>query len=159
EPPDMSFSQLKEALASLYMRIRDELDLLHCFALTAESKSYFDEAAPQWGEKVAASFPSASYDISEAGKCLALRRSTACVMHLMRVLEVGLAVMGKPFGVSADRQNWQNVIDQIQSKIRSMNQQSHGTTWKTDQEFYSGAAYHFQMLKDGWRNHAMHVRE
>jgi hypothetical protein len=156
--PTMDFSLLKEHLANLLARVRDELDELHCFALKADSKTYFDEAAPPWGDRVEKAFPSATYDISEAGKCLALRRSTACVTHLMRALEVGLAVIAKPFGVDSDRKNWGNVIDEIQSKIKTMNAASHGQDWKSQQEFFSGAGYHFQMLKDGWRNHAMHVR-
>jgi hypothetical protein len=156
--PKMDFSVLKEHLASILARVRDELDELHCFALKADSKAYFDDAAPPWGDEVEKAFPTATYDISEAGKCLALRRSTACVTHLMRALEVGLAVIAKPFGVDSDRKNWGNVIDEVQSKIKTMNATSHGQDWKSQQEFFSGAGYHFQMLKDGWRNHAMHVR-
>ncbi len=42
--------------------------------------------------------------------------------------------------------------------IKNMNAAANGASWKTDQEFYAGGAAHFRMLKDGWRNHAMHAR-
>lgn len=77
----------------------------------------------------------------------------------MRALEIGLAVLGKQFGVNTDHKNWHNVIDEIEKKIKAMDSQSHGANWKDEQAFYSAAAVHFRMLKDGWRNHAMHVRE
>src|ERR1700704_2760134 len=44
-------------------------------------------------------FPSANDDIYEAGMCLALERATACVMHLNRALECGLAALAKTLGV------------------------------------------------------------
>jgi hypothetical protein len=140
-------------------RLRDELEETHLFVVSADSAKYLDESKPLFGDEVSAKFPSASYDIEEAGKCLALRRSTACVTHLMRALEVALAALGKQFGVSTDHTNWHNIIDQIESKIKAMNSQSHGAGWKDEQAFYSAGAVHFRMLKDGWRNYAMHVRE
>jgi hypothetical protein len=34
-----------------------------------------------------------------------------------------------------------------------------GTDWKEQQKFCSQAATHFMFLKEGWRNHVMHVRD
>jgi hypothetical protein len=45
--------------------------------------SLLDGGNAPFGDHVANHFPSAQYDAEEAGKCLALQRSTACVMHLM----------------------------------------------------------------------------
>jgi len=140
-------------------RLRDELEETHLFVVSADSAKYLDESKPLFGDDVSDKFPSASYDIEEAGKCLALRRSTACVTHLMRALEVSLTVLGTKFGVGTAHANWHNIIDQIESKISAMNSQSHGANWKDEQAFYSAGAVHFRMLKDGWRNYAMHVRE
>jgi hypothetical protein len=46
-----------------------------------------------FGDAVFSSFPSATDDIAEAGTCLALERSTACVMHSMRATEVALRAL------------------------------------------------------------------
>ena len=62
-----------------------------------------------FGASVDDSFPSARYDISEAGYCLALRRSTACVLHLMRALEPCLTSLATAWGVDHPGDNWQNI--------------------------------------------------
>lgn len=114
-----------------------------------------------FGDKVADAFPSVTYEISEAGLCLALARPTAGVFHLMRVLEAGLSALGKVFGVSLVHTNWAPAIEQIESKIRIMHKEP---AWKDlpdckeRQEFFAQAATHFAILKDAIRNSTMHVR-
>jgi hypothetical protein len=49
-----------------------------------------DPAAAPFGPEVETGFPSLSYDIDEATRCLALRRPTAVVFHCHRILEQGL---------------------------------------------------------------------
>jgi hypothetical protein len=110
---------------------------------------------------VAKAFPSTTYDVAQAGICLAVELGTACVFHLMRVLEIGLGVLGAKFGVSLAHTNWAPAIEQIESKIRDMHKDP---VWKAlpdckeQQEFYAQAASHFGVLKDAWRNHTMHSR-
>ena len=114
-----------------------------------------------FGKEVAAKFPSASFDIGNSGVCLATQMGTASVFHLMRVLEIGLTALGNVFGVSMQNTNWAPAIDQIESKIRDMHKDP---IWrakpdcKEQQHFYAQSASHFSILKDAWRNHAMHVR-
>lgn len=52
-------------------------------------ESYFEQPK-LFGDEVFTKFPSANNDIFEVGTCLALERGTACVMHLMRIIEAGL---------------------------------------------------------------------
>jgi hypothetical protein len=79
----------------------------------------------------------------------------------MRILEIGLSVLGAAFGVSLANTNWAPAIDQIESKVREMHKDP---AWKAlpdckeQQAFYAQAASHFGIIKDAWRNHAMHVR-
>jgi hypothetical protein len=79
----------------------------------------------------------------------------------MRVLEIGLSVLGAEFGVSLAHTNWAPAIEQIESKIREMHKDP---TWKAlpdckeQQEYYAQAASHFGILKDAWRNYTMHAR-
>jgi hypothetical protein len=63
-------------------------------------------------------FPSASQDIVAAVDLWALGHSTASVFHFMRVLEHGLRALAADVGKAFDVQNWQNIIDQIESEIR-----------------------------------------
>jgi len=108
-------------------------------------------------------FPDANYDMQEAANCLALSRSTACVCHLMRVLEVGLAalaadpVIGVPW---PDQNNWQDVINAIEGRIKEIEKGSRQlpADWRERRQFYADAATQFTHFKDAWRNHAMHFR-
>jgi hypothetical protein len=112
-------------------------------------------------DDVGAAFPSATYDEAESGICLALARGSACVFHLMRVLEIGLTVLGAKFGVSLAHTNWGPAIGEIESKIREIHKDP---AWKSlpdckeQQEFYAQVASHFDILRDAWRNYTMHTR-
>jgi hypothetical protein len=114
-----------------------------------------------FGDKVAANFPSAAFDIFEAGNSLAAARGTACVFHLMRVLEIGLAALGNVFSVSLTHTNWGPAIEECEKKIRNMNQDP---AWKSlpdvkeQQEFYSQAISYIGIAKDAWRNYTAHAR-
>jgi hypothetical protein len=114
---------------------------------------------PLFGNTVYNNFPSARYDIEGAGNCFAFDCYTACVFHLMRVLQVGLSVVAKKFNVPSDHTNWHNIIEQIESKIKDMgNDPARPINWKSEQEFYAQVASHFMFLKDAWRNSVTHGR-
>jgi hypothetical protein len=157
------FWWLKERSAEIRKIIHKEMAGRAFLYLPPEKAQFFaTEKKPHvFGDAVAKAFPSAVFDISEAGACLATARPTACVFHLMRVLESGLTVLGKKFGVSLAHTNWAPAIEEIESKIREMHKDP---TWKVlpdckqQQEFYAQAATHFGILKDAWRNYTMHNR-
>jgi len=150
--------------------VRREMRTVLFMYIPSASAEYYDsfgrkkrlernEEAPLFGNEVETKFASSTYDVAEAGNCLAASRYTACVFHLMRVLEIGLAALAKVFGVSADHRNWHPIIDQVESKIREMGgDPNRSANWKDDQEFYSQAASHFMILKDAWRNYTAHTR-
>lgn len=150
---------LISAVDELSDRITDELQGFHFFEVSADKVAYYEPAAPLFGDLVELSFPSASPEIQEAGKCFALGRYSATVYHLMRALEVGLQCMAKPHGVTFINTNWQNVLDQIEKHVNAMSSVTHGPDWKTQQQFFSEACVHFRMLKNAWRNYAMHLHE
>ena len=116
--------------------------------------------SPLFGDKVDEAFPSASYDVTEAGRCLALRRPTACVLHLMRALETGLASLSAALGVSMPRKSWDVIINKLEKEIKDRSLNPPNEKWKEeDESFFSGAASHFRIIKNAWRNHAMHGRD
>ena len=131
----------------------------HLFMHIFPERQGFYEQEELFGMTVNANFNSAKRDIKAAGSCYAADRNTACVMHLMRVLEVGLNTLAKTLGVSFDRRNWENLINDIDAEIKKINGPARGADWKEKQEFYSSAAKDFRYFKDAWRNHAMHFRE
>jgi len=123
------------------------------FFYVDKEKSQFYRDARLFGDDVEKRFPLLSEDISEAGKCLALDRPTACVFHLMRVMEAAVQEFGATFGVSLPQdKNWQVILDQINKAIKAMDQKN----LKTRQ--YAEVSAHLFNVKLAWRNAVMHPK-
>jgi hypothetical protein len=107
-----------------------------------------------FGDAVFTAFPSATDDIAEAGTCLAFERSTACVMHLMRVTEAGLRALATAVGVS-HQNDWgayiREIYKELERQVKSAGAQS------PDHQFYAEAAAQIDNVKRAWRNPTMHV--
>ena len=104
-------------------------------------------------------FPSSSPDIRAAVDLWALHHSTASVFHLMRVLEHGIRALALDVGKNFDIQNWQNILNEIESEIRAQSQAlPRGEAKLKRLRFLSEAAKEFHFFKDGWRNYVSHSR-
>jgi hypothetical protein len=129
-------------------------------AFTAETQSATPTLLEQQWTPVFDVFPHTKYDATEAFKSYAMGRHTACVFHLMRVVEHGLTSLGSVFGVSLSHTNWAVAIERVESKIREMHKDS---TWKLRadckdlQQFYSQCVSHVGIIKDAWRNYTAHA--
>jgi len=144
-----------ETLASTFAtELRKEL----FFRIADERRKYF-EKDDLFGSPANAAFPSCVTEITNAGNCYALEQNEACVFHLMRILERGLGVLASKLSVPFDHDNWHNIIEQLEAKIRKMDAATFGPDWKDKQKFYARAANQFMFFKDAWRNHVMHVRD
>ena len=109
-------------------------------------------------------FPSATRELRSAGNCYAAAQFTACVFHLMRAAEVGVRVLGDALNVSfpthpLELADWQNILDQADSKIVAMKNLPRGTHKDEELHFYSQAAVQFRYFKDAWRVRVAHARE
>lgn len=107
-----------------------------------------------FGEQVFTSFPSATDDIAEAGTCLALERSTACVMHLMRATEVVLKALASSVGIGRQG-DWGTYIREIYRELER--QAKAAGAQSADHQFYGEAAAQIDNVKRAWRNPSMHV--
>lgn len=132
-----------------------------------DKEEYFDK--PElFGEAVRQRFPKAAEDITAAGNCFATGNYTACVFHLMRVLEHGLRALAKKLRISfktkqgatvpIDLQEWGTIIGKIEAEISDMKNLPKGKRKSEELEFYSQTANEFRYFKDAWRNHVMHTR-
>jgi hypothetical protein len=143
---------------------RTQCDKVKFFRLTKEESRMFDNSK-LFGTAVADAFSSdeTTYEIREAGSCLAFGRYTATVFHLMRVLEKGLKALANelavPFTIPFDYLNWQNIIEQIEATIKNLGNLKPGK-YKTDTlQSYAEVAKQFRYFKDAWRNSVAHSRE
>jgi hypothetical protein len=147
----------KRYCEDLRERIEHELDGKAIY-FVSNRVELLEVSEPLFGSAVDEKFPSARFDIEEAGKCLALGRATASVMHLMRAMELGLGYLAQALNLTLTTENWNTILNDIEKEIRSRTKGTHGDQWKEDEPFFAEAATHFRLVKNAWRNHAAHAR-
>jgi hypothetical protein len=77
----------------------------------------------------------------------------------MRVLEHGLRALANDVGKTFDRQQWHNIIEEIESEIRNIAKTGPKTPEKDERlQWLSESAKEFFYFKDGWRNYVAHGR-
>jgi hypothetical protein len=148
-------ARLQTALSQGTSRIADDFRSQILLALDPRKILYYEEPKP-FGEVVFSNFPSANEDISEGATCLSLDRGTACVMHLNRACEVGLAALSKAVNV-VNQNNWGSYIKEINNELDSRAKKSGART--ADEQFYAETALQFDYVRRAWRNPTMHVEK
>jgi hypothetical protein len=145
--------QVNRSVEELHNRINDEIWPILLMYLTPEQVEWYKKQ-DAFGEDVAKKFPSAGFDIEEASKCYALGRDTACVMHLMRALEIGMRGLAQHIEVSIENNpTWTNVLDKIDDEIKKPYKKS---IWNTaESEWFSDAAKHIRTYVKA-RNRTQH---
>jgi hypothetical protein len=145
-------------LLELLQRMHDELSLRLVFQIPIAKAKYYKEKE-LFSAAVSLAFPSAIVDIEEAGKCFALGRNTACVFHLMRVMEVGLHVLGETLGDPIDAKTnptWERILHKCDEELKK-NYADRCSQWKAKGQFFSEATANLRAVKDAWRNPTLHV--
>lgn len=121
-------------------------------------KPYFEKNS--FSDQACASFETAVFEMEEAGKCFALDRHTACVFHLMRVLEIGLSSLCSAVGFSPKNENWHSILRDLPAEIqKTCNPNCGNPKWKEDEHFYSELVVEFRHFRTAWRNYVMHAHE
>jgi hypothetical protein len=148
---------IRQNLKSLSSVIHSEMEQNIFLRVRPEMRRYFEQMEPVFGKSVESQFPSALIDISEAAKCLALERWTACVYHSMGVLEHGLRALAKKFAIPFDDKTWNDVLEPLEKAIRNIKAAPKKPKgWKRNEQFYSEAAAQFMHFKNAWRNYTAH---
>ena len=156
----LSEEQLRRAISSTHDAFVAELSAQLMFIIPYPDDDLFINPSPPFGDEVYNAFPSARFDIGEASKCLALDRSTACVLHLMRALEAGMNVLAKRLRLPFAHANWETVLNKIPAKIQEIeNAKRKPKRWKESRQFYAEAGAHLDLVKDAFRNWAMHIHK
>ena len=120
---------------------------------------YYDLTTP---DEVASAFLSVENEFRSAGNCIAVGEFTASVFHAMRAAEIGVRCLALKLEVAfpfeIDLAGWGNILDQIDSKVRSLQNRPRSLEKDDDLRFYSEAASQFRYFKDGWRSRVAHGR-
>lgn len=160
------YSEVNAAMLDIESRFSDHLSDIKLFVLQpteAVLMKPVDELLsnperPVQGFSMA--FPSASFEVEEAAKCLALSRHTAAVFHAMRAMECGIRALCRyldiPDATKPAEKNWGKVLGQIKSKIDER--------WPSNTRLPKTVGAHMEALyttldaiKNPWRNATMHV--
>jgi hypothetical protein len=138
------------AMKQLEQNLQWEMQDVRFFYLPTMRANYYDQKE-LFGVSVNNKFTTIQYDMVEAGNCYAMGRSTACVFHLMRIMEVGVQQFGNKLGVTfVDSKNWQNILDETNKAIRALPPKDAVT--KTMSEISAN----LYAVKLAWRNEVMH---
>lgn len=151
---EAEYFMLKEVFNGLLSSMNLGLNSFQCLILNGSESALFKAGDYPFGKEVFENFGSANEDISEAAKCLALQRGTACVMHLNRALEVALIALGSALKIGKQN-DWGSWLRKIKEELEARFKAAGART--LDEQFYSEAAFEFEALKRAWRNPSMHV--
>jgi hypothetical protein len=153
------FDEFRRLVVELQDRIIDEMRAPRFFSLSDEEAEYYNNPRSGWGITLDR-FPSALFDVEEAGKCYAFGRGTACVFHLMRVLELGLRALGAslkdPTLDPARNPSWQAILSKGDKELLKPIA-SRRSEWQVDEAFFSTAHANLRTVQYAWRNPTMHI--
>ncbi len=135
-----------------------------CLTIPDALGKYYKEEK-LFGNSVFIAFPSARFDIKEAGTCLACGCNTAAGFHLMRAAEIGLWELGKDRQIDLAKTNkiefteWGIIIGELEEAIALIKQWPNIPSKEDAHKFYNSAIVEVRAFNDGWRRHIAHVRK
>ena len=164
---DCDFTQRAffQAHAELHHRIEDDFSHHLLFAIPRSDSRYYEQRGSLFDThkvSVSTAFLSVLDDIEEAGKCYATDRSTACVFHLMHVVECGLRVLGKalndPTLDPKTNPSWEKILSRCNKELEKP-YDKRSPEWATKNQFFSEATANLRAVKDAWRNPSIHIEK
>lgn len=153
-------SDLFILVKALSDRIADELESV-LFIHVDKEKSRFYRSRNLFGDEIGAAFPKIEEDIANAGTCYALGMNTACVFHLMRVMEHCVQRLGRKLRVSIDpgRETWHQIMLHVHGKVAEMpGGQKFTRAQNSKKQNFSMAAARLDHVRIVWRNDVMHPK-
>jgi hypothetical protein len=140
--------------------LETEMALRLFFFIPPDRAKYYEPDEPIFGTDVQTKFASGTYELDEAAKCFAFRRSTAVVFHLMRLMEIALGAVSKclaiPPATRGGERNWGSILSKIKAETDRRNT-SAGWTQAGDRELFADLFVSLDAVRVAWRNATMHV--
>lgn len=106
-------------------------------------------------------------DIQGASRCFSVGEYTACVFHLMRIMEVGVQLLGKKLKVEKLNTEWGKILRGVNAALQGMTDERANSKTavrrksflKKEIEKRSQQAIYLKHVKDAWRNRTMHPKQ
>jgi hypothetical protein len=145
-------------LGELQKRMEDEFEAQLFLYLPPDDASLYQKPFNDWDNTLAKRQVLASFDIEEGSKCLALHRGTACVYHMMRLMEIAVKDIADALMITLawDDRSWGKVLNLIKTELDARNK-SGDAAWVGQRVFFEDAFVHLNAVKVAWRNPTMHV--
>ena len=167
-------TEIQVLLNTLDFSFATELEKEWFLKIEQDRQEYYEQKT-LFGQPVDQAFPSARFDIREAGNCLATDSATAAVFHLMRAVEWALHAFCVHLGFTKLRtrnrktgkvtyrlveySEWETILNQLQDRVdNKIAKIRRGAKKQSEQEFYYPALQDLRGIRDAWRNHTMHTR-
>lgn len=139
-------------MQTVRMNFSSQMQSRLVLVMGTKSAHYLTSDDPPFGRLVEDVFPTASEEVSEAAKCLALQRPTAVVFHLMRAMELAVQRMARALGRNDPAEKvWGIILSDIDSEIQKMPKGAARDAW-------SACHTHLYHVKQAWRNDTMHPK-
>jgi hypothetical protein len=155
---------LEGHLSAVLTRAPDDLGGRLALVLPSGKTKLYEPPAPLFGAAVDTKFKrKARREISEAGKCMALGRHTACVFHLMRTVEVAIesirVCLQLPAPTKGQHKAWGAVLERLRQEIERREKLDYAHQWSSpaDKKFFEEVYMALVAIKDGCRDDTMHV--
>ncbi|MHB8589890.1 MAG: hypothetical protein ACYDA0_13740 [Candidatus Dormibacteraceae bacterium] len=156
--PLVSGDAIRKFADRLEGRMVDELHRTIVYALTPAEEARHEDKTP-FGQEVVDKFPSSLADIDEANRCLVFSRYTACVFHLMRVVEIGVKALGARLAIdTTHKPGWETILKKAHGQMSLPNDKK-DPDWIKDEDFLSDAITMLTAVKTAWRNPTMHIEK
>jgi len=144
---------VKELARGLHERIQDEMNERLFLYVPAEDAQLYKTSEACLQKSVLDKWPHLIEDGSESIKCFALSRYTACVFHLMRVMEFGVQKFGDKLNVKLTEELvWQKILDLADKAIKALDQKAEET------KQLASVSANLYNVKLAWRNEVMHPK-
>jgi hypothetical protein len=158
----LTYQTILSVLGDITSRFGDHLDDIRLFVIPQEHSVLFDDATRLMGgdDTIVFSFPSATFELEESAKCLALGRPTAAAFHAIRMLEIGIDGLRRhlniPEPVKTTDRSWGKVLGSIKDEMDNLfpKQDRHPGTYGCKLESLYAT---LDAVKNPWRNSTMHV--
>ncbi|MGO9571909.1 MAG: hypothetical protein ACLP5H_30665 [Desulfomonilaceae bacterium] len=133
-----------QAVYHYHIHVRDlasslqrELSSKTVMMLPNGKAGYFDGSEVSLSEKAQERFPLAQKEMDEAGKCFAFRRYSACVFHLMRVMEQMTQELARTFRIAKhSTMTWGQVIGALKRKFDKLKDKTPAQKKRKDGRFH-----------------------
>ena len=143
----------ENSLRQLIGCLRNEAKTKVAMILPPGKMHLYAPPAPLWGDAIRGKFPSAMYDVNEAGKCLALGRASATVFHLMHIVEIALRAVHACLGLTPpDNPSWGIRLKDIRDERVRRGDRS----W-SENDYFQDIYSRLDAIKDAYRDPTIHV--